>query len=521
MPQLARGETTTQASDIALEVRDIVKSFPATRALDGVSLAFRRGEIHGLVGENGAGKSTLMKILAGVQQPDSGVILLDGATVELRSVRDALERGVAMIHQELNLVGDLSAAENIALGREPRRFGFLARRAMRDAARAALAEVGSTVPPTRRVADLSVAEQQLVEIAKALACDARFLIMDEPTAVLSERETSALFALIRRLSERGVTIVYISHLLPEVLALCGRISVLRDGKLVGTVEPRAVSEAQLASLMVGRELTDVFPPRRAPAPRPPILEVRSLCVAPMVRDVSLSVTNGEIVGLAGLVGSGRTESAEAIVGLRRRDGGEVRLNGEPVRFSGPRAALDAGVAYVSEDRKGRGIHLAMSCVENVTLPHLKSFGRAFPSRSRERAAARAWIKELDIRCPDAQAPIRTLSGGNQQKFAVAKWLDALPKDRPQVLLLDEPTRGIDLGAKREMYRLIAQLAERGMACVLISSELPELLGLCHRIVVLRAGAVVGEFSAADATEESIMHLAAGVGASRQPARRSA
>ncbi|MDZ4830864.1 MAG: sugar ABC transporter ATP-binding protein [Phycisphaerae bacterium] len=499
---------------VALEVRDLVKSFPGTRALDGVSLAFRRGEIHGIIGENGAGKSTLMKILAGVQPPDSGEVFIDGVCVHLRSVRDALDRGVAMIHQELNLVGDLSAAENIALGREPNRFGFVARRTMLRDARAALSEVGATFSPSLRVNDLSIAAQQLVEIAKALACDARFLIMDEPTAVLSERETTALFALIKRLAARGVTIAYISHLLPEVLALSNRISVLRDGKLVSTVIPSDVDESRLAGLMVGRALADIFPPRAAPPRASPLLEIRNLRVGAAVRDVSFTVASGEIVGLAGLVGSGRTETAEAIVGLRPRDSGTILLSGKAVRFRGPRAALEAGIAYVSEDRKARGVHLAMSCVENVTIPHLKAFGRVFPDRRRERATADTWIARLAIRCPNPRAPIRTLSGGNQQKFAVAKWLDALPKDRPRVILLDEPTRGIDLGAKLQMYRLIADLAAQGLACVLISSELPELIGLCHRIVVLRAGEVAGTVDGDSATEESVMRLAAGVGTRR-------
>ena len=503
---------------VALEVRGIVKEFPATRALDGVSLSFGKGDVHGLVGENGAGKSTLMKILAGLFPPDAGEIVVGGRAVTVDSVASANDLGIAMIHQELNLVGSLTVAENIFLGREPRRLGFVRRRAMESQAASLLVNVGATVDPRATVDRLSVAEQQLVEIAKALAVNARFLIMDEPTAVLSARETKALFSLIRRLAASGVTIVYISHLLPEVLALCNRISVLRDGRLVATVLPEESTEASLASLMVGRELAEVFPRKLPPPEARPVLEVRSLAVEPLVRDASFSVAAGEIVGLAGLVGSGRTECAEAIVGLRPHVAGSVRAFGEPVRFRGPRQALAEGIAYVSEDRKGRGIHLDMSCVANTTLAHLAAYGWLFPHRSRERAAADRWIDRLAIRCADPDGPIRSLSGGNQQKFAVAKWLDA----NPRVVILDEPTRGIDLGAKREMYRLIVELAAQGLACLVISSELPELLGLCHRIVVMRQGRTVGEVRGEQMTEERIMHLAAGVaaGPASDPAVRS-
>jgi ribose transport system ATP-binding protein len=507
-----------------LEVRGIEKNFQATRALDGVSLKFAKGEVHGLIGENGAGKSTLMKILAGIHAPDAGSILMDDAPIAFGSVVDAGRAGIAMIHQELNLVGSLSVAENIFLGREqrhprvPRAFagGWIHRRRMEREAASLLVHVGAAIDPRRPVDSLSVAEQQLVEIAKALAADARFLIMDEPTAVLSERETRSLFSLIRRLAANGVAIVYISHLLPEVLAIAERISVLRDGRLVDTVAPKDVDEAGLARLMVGRDLLDVFPPKRfVPAEVAPALAVRDLAAEPNVVRAGFDVRPGEIVGLAGLVGSGRTETAEALVGLRRRLRGSVDLFGRAVDFRTPAAALAAGLAYVSEDRKGRGVHLDMSCVENTTLAHLSAYGRLFPSRAKERAAARSWIERLSIRCSSPDGPIRALSGGNQQKFAVAKWLDAGPK----VLLLDEPTRGIDLGAKREMYRLIADLAASGLACVVISSELPELIGLCHRIVVLRQGSVVGVLDGrndGELTEERIMFLAAGVDAAGGP-----
>ncbi|MCP4836230.1 MAG: sugar ABC transporter ATP-binding protein [Phycisphaera sp.] len=489
-----------------LKIENISKTFPAVRALNGVTLRVDAGEVHGVIGENGAGKSTLMKILAGVQPPDEGSLSLAGSAYRPRHVNDASEAGVVMIHQELNLVDDLSVAENIMLGREPRRLGVLDFGTMRKESARILTEIGATIDPRTRVGDLPVAQQQLVEIAKALSQDTRVLILDEPTAVLSERETTLLFRLVRRLRERGVAIVYISHLLPEILDLCDRITVLRDGRLVAETTPADSDADHLASLMVGRELVDVYPPRVPIESDSKRLDVRGLTVPGHAVDVDFDIAPGEILGLAGLVGSGRTEVAEAIVGLRPVASGEIRLDDQPVRFQSPRQALDRGVAYVSEDRKGRGILVDLSCVENTTLPNLSAYGRVVPHRRRERAATDAWIERLDIRCPDPRNPIRSLSGGNQQKFAVASRLDA----EPTVILLDEPTRGVDVGAKRELYHLIAGLADRGLACLMISSELPELIGLCHRIAVMRQGRLAGVVDGPTATEESIMRLAAGV-----------
>jgi len=490
-----------------LRVEGISKAFPAVQALSGVSLRFEAGEVHGLIGENGAGKSTMMRILAGIERPDEGVMTLAGERYAPAGVREAMRRGVAMIHQELNLVGDLSIAENVLLGREPRRAGWLMRRSMIEESRRWLEEVGCTLDPRREVRELPVAEQQLVEIAKALSQRARVLIMDEPTAVLSERETAALFGLIRRLRADGVAVIYISHLLPEVRALCDRISVLRDGRLVAETTAADAEPSRLASLMVGRELREVHPPRRVVPDAPPRLRLRDLEVADRVHGVSLEVRPGEILGLAGLVGSGRTELAESVVGLRRLARGSVEVDGVPRRFASPRTALAAGVAYVSEDRKGRGVVLGMNCRENLTLATLDRYGWAFPRVGEERRSFARWRDAMGIRAPEGEASIRTLSGGNQQKVAVAKWLDA----RPRVLLLDEPTRGVDVGAKREIYRLIASLAEQGLACLVISSELPELLGLCHRIAVLRQGRLAGVVDAEAASEESLVHLAMGVG----------
>ena len=493
-----------------LEVNEISKSFPAVRALDGVGFKVGAGEIVGVIGENGAGKSTLMKILAGIQPADTGTLRLDGEPYTPRNVNEATRAGVVMIHQELNLVDDLTVAENIVLGREPRRAGVVLKGRTVRRARELLKEIGADINPRKRLGDLPVAQQQLVEIAKALSQDARVLILDEPTAVLSDRESRLLFALVRRLRARGVAILYISHLLGEVRDLCDRIVVLRDGRLVGETVPEESDTHRLAEMMVGRELDDVYPDRVPPEASHPRLDVRGLTVPGHARDVSFGVAAGEILGIAGLVGSGRTEVAEAVAGIRRHTAGEIRLYDTPVRFRSAGQALKAGVAYVSEDRKGRGILVDLPCVDNVTLANLREYGRLVPNRRRERRSTRDWTERLDVRCPDAEAPIRTLSGGNQQKYAVASRLDA----RPTVLLLDEPTRGVDVGAKRELYHLISSLAADGLACVVISSELPELIGLCHRIAVMRQGGIAGvletEGTDPSALESSIMRLAAGI-----------
>ncbi len=475
--------------------------FPAVRALDGVSIAFEPGEVHGIVGENGAGKSTLMKILGGLLRPTSGQILIDGETATPTGVRDALKRGIAMIHQELNLVDELTVAENVFLGREVTKAGLLDRTKMVAETETYLGQVHASFPATSKVGELSIAGKQLVEIAKAVSVNASILIMDEPTAVLSEPEAESLFALISKLKVRGTTILYISHRLAEVCAICDRITVLRDGALIATVGAKDARPAAIADLMVGRSLQDFYPPK-LPAPTGnPVFEVLN------VRGASFSVRPGEIVGLAGLVGAGRTELAEAIIGVgARRDSGALRIDGLPCRVTGPKAAMRHGVAYVSEDRKGIGLHLSLNAIENMTLANLREYGRIVISRERERESALRWKKDLDIRASDLEAPIESVSGGNQQKISIAKWLETKPK----VLILDEPTRGVDVGAKREMYNLIQKLAQEGMACVVISSELPEIIGLCHRALVMREGRIVGELEGGELTEESVMRLAAGV-----------
>jgi ribose transport system ATP-binding protein len=491
-----------------LQVKEVSMQFPAVRALDSVSLTFEPGEVHGVVGENGAGKSTLMKILSGLQPPTEGAILLDDQAITLHGVKDALDRGIAMIHQELNLVDELTVSENVFLGREIRKGILLDRAKMAELTRGFLKEVGATFSPTVKVSQLSIAGKQLVEIAKALAYEAQILIMDEPTAVLSEPESEALFALIARLKTKGVTVLYISHRLIEVCTICDRISVLRDGKWVATLDAKDATPSSLANMMVGREMADFYPPK-VPAPfGKPILEVEHASVEGYVHDVTFSVRPGEIVGLAGLVGAGRTELAEAIIGARPLRRGQLMVGGRQVQIRSPKQAVKHGIAYVSEDRKGLGLILSLSVIDNVTMANLPEYGTVVVSRPKERTSAATWKQELDIRAGDMDAEILFLSGGNQQKVSIAKWLETKPK----ILILDEPTRGVDVGAKREMYNLIQRLAGEGLACIVISSELPEIIGLCHRAIVLREGKLMGEIPMEQMTEESIMHLAAGVAA---------
>ena len=488
-----------------LAVRNITKSFGAVHALRGVSLEFRAGEVHGIVGENGAGKSTLMKILAGVQPPDSGEIVRNGKAVLFASVRAALESGVALIHQELNLVNDLNVAENVFLGREPRRGFLIDRRRQRDATNALLKQVNSRANADDQVGDLPLAQQQLVEIAKAVSYQSEIIIMDEPTAVLGRQEAEALFTVIEQLKAQGKTIIYISHLLPEVIRICDRISVLRDGEYVTTIEASDATPTLLANTMVGRELGDFYPVKSWPTgSEAPVLEVSNLMTAGATQ-ITFRLNRGEILGIAGLVGAGRTELCEAIAGFRPRTG-TVTVDGKTIPPGSPTSALDHGVAYVSEDRKGKGLILGMPIQENVTLAHLKAFGKLFLEKKGEAETAEKWREQLSIKASDLSLPVSSLSGGNQQKVSIAKWLET----EPVVLLLDEPTRGVDIGAKREIYDLITDLAKAGLGCVVVSSEMPELLGICHRVLVMKDHQLAGELLATEMSEQRIMALAAGV-----------
>jgi ribose transport system ATP-binding protein len=505
---------STIATADLLTVESISKQFGAVRALDGVSLSLRAGEVHGVIGENGAGKSTLMKVLSGVEQPTTGRILLEGRPTSFRSPADAQRAGIAMIHQELNLIDELSVAANITLGRERRRFGFIDSRWAYHQAADVLASLNCPINPAARVRDLSIANRQMVEIAKAVSTEAAIVIMDEPTAVLTRREVDALFGLINRLRSKGVAIVYISHILTEVVSTCDRVTVMRDGKTVDTLDRervQQVGERGLASLMVGRPMGDHFPPRGRPESRI-AFEVRGLSVPGKVRDASFAIRAGEVLGFAGLIGAGRTELAEAIVGVRRRSAGQVLVDNEPVRSDGPGRAARDGIAYLSEDRKGSGLTLGMNVAENTTMVSLKKYARPFISRRAEEAAAKHYVSTLHIKVGRLRDDVATLSGGNQQKVALAKWLETAPK----VLIIDEPTRGVDIGAKEQIYAVIRSLTASGMACMLISSELNEVIGLSDRVAVMRGGRIVATMDARETTEQKIMFHAAGVTSGPSP-----
>lgn len=479
----------------------IVKRFGGVTALAGVDFELRTGEIHALLGENGAGKSTLIKILGGIHRPDAGEILIAGRAVEIREVHEADKLGIRLIHQELSLAPNLSVAENIFLGREPARWGLVNRRRMFADAQALIAELGlpEIGPVEVRVADLSVAQQQMVEIARALSTRARILILDEPTASLSEAETEALFAKLRGLAKQGVGIIYISHRLEEIQRLAQRITVLRDGRSVSTQAAVELNQGELIRLMVGRDL-------KAHYPRPPwkpgstALTVRNLRNA-RVHGVSFELRYGEILGFAGLVGAGRTELARALFGIDPLHGGEIWVDGKPAHLHSPSDARAAGLALVPEDRKRAGLVLTGSVGYNLALPWTHEWIRGcFPDWQRRDGIVSRAVQGLGIRLADSEQPIGSLSGGNQQKVAVGKWMERPPR----ILILDEPTRGVDVGAREEMFVIIHRLVEQGMAVILISSDLPEVMNLSHRLALYRDGRIVREVAAQEITPEEVM-----------------
>lgn len=485
----------------------IDKRFPGVHALKSVGFDLQPGEVHALMGENGAGKSTLMKVLSGVYQPDSGTITVGGTDVTLANPRAAQALGIGMIHQELALMNDLTVAQNIFIGREPRRsFGRLDEPALNRAAAEIFASMNITIDPRAEVRTLSVAQSQMVEIAKALSHRSRILIMDEPTAALNDREVSELFAIITRLRGEGVGIVYISHKMDEIKRIADRVTVMRDGAFVGTVDASATPIATIISMMVGRDLDST--PAAIPdlSAAPVALQVKNLSRGRAVRDVSFSLKAGEILGFAGLMGAGRTEVARLIFGADRRDGGEIIVHGKTASIASPQDAVAAGIGYLSEDRKHLGLALGLDVRANVALPNLRRFRNGFGvvNDAALGKTARDYIDQLAIRTPSERQEVRLLSGGNQQKVVLAKWL---LRDC-DILIFDEPTRGIDIGAKSEIYRLLTSLAEQGKAIIVISSELPEVLRLSHRIAVMSEGRLTGILPGGTATsQEQIMHLA--------------
>ncbi|HEU5235094.1 MAG TPA: sugar ABC transporter ATP-binding protein [Terriglobales bacterium] len=495
----------------------INKSYEGVRALRDVSFELWAGEVHALVGENGAGKSTLIKTITGAIRPDKGTIFVRDQPVHDHSPRRAKELGIAAIYQQPALFPALSVSENLALGLEEQTFWTRVHwPARRKRARKLLARVGANIAPEAEAGTLSMPEQQLVEIARAIGADARVLIMDEPTASLSDRETDNLYGVIRQLRQQGVGIIYISHRLEELTKIADRVTVLRDGQVIETRSMAGIRREELIRLMVGRELATVFP-KRATAPSNVALELRNLsCETAGVRNVDLTVRAGEIVGLAGLVGSGRTELARTIFGLTPADSGEIRLKGKAIEIGNAADAIASGLAYVPEDRRKHGVipELPISC--NVTLAILSRLSRGGSiDFAQETRIASEYLRRLRIKAPSLHTSVGTLSGGNQQKVALSRWLAA----NPSVLILDEPTQGIDIGAKAEIHALIGDLAAQGMAVLMISSELPEILGMSDRIAVMHAGRVVGVLDRAEATQEKILNLALGHSAQNDPLLR--
>ncbi|MEZ2350252.1 sugar ABC transporter ATP-binding protein [Caballeronia sp. RCC_10] len=490
-----------------ISVSKLSKSFPGVRALHEVQFELMPGEVHALMGENGAGKSTLMKILAGVYSRDSGEMFVDGKPVEFTSPREAQALGIGIIHQELHLMNHLTVAQNIFIGREPRKLMglLLDEDKLNRAAHDILARMHVNLDPRTVVDTLTVASQQMVEIAKALSFDSRVLIMDEPTSALNDAEIAELFRIIRQLKERGVGIVYISHKMDELEQISDRVTVLRDGEYVATVGTRETSVETIIGMMVGRTLTDLTSFLGGSEQGDVALDVRHLNAGPLVRDVSFTLRKGEILGFAGLMGAGRTEVARAVFGADPIESGEIYVKGAKASIRRPSDAVTRGIGYLSEDRKRFGLATGMDVESNIVMSDLGKFLWAgmFLRRGRIRKSASHFIKLLAIRTPSPTQPVRLLSGGNQQKIVIAKWLE---RDC-DVLFFDEPTRGIDVGAKSEIYRLLRSLAGQGKAIVMISSELPEILRMSDRIVVMCEGRITGELSASEATQERIMQLA--------------
>ncbi len=507
--QTAQQHEPTAGGTPLIAMQGIVKSYPGVLALRGVDLTVGVGQVMGLVGENGAGKSTLLKVLAGAAASDAGTVRIAGETVTLHTPRESQQAGIAVIYQELMLAEHLSIAENVFAGREPTtRLGSVDFTAMRKATARLLAELGVRASPTDEVGRLNVARRQMVEIAKALSMDARLIVMDEPTSSLTEDEVETLLDLVRALRARGVSVVYVSHRMREVFAVCDAITIMRDGALVDVVQTDEVTPDQVVKLMVGRDLVDMYGQR--PAPRPastPVLEVRGLHAGPRVQDIGFTVSAGEIVGMAGLVGAGRTETALAVFGENKPTAGTVLVEGTQVALRGAREGIAAGIAYVPEDRKAQGLFLNLPIRTNISsavLDEVSSGGVVSTRKDRDLATRLA--ADLRVKASSVETSVGTLSGGNQQKVVLARWLAR----RPKVLILDEPTRGVDVGAKAEIYRLVREIAAEGVAVLVISSELPEVLGLSDRVLVMREGHLVGVLDGSEADEQQVMALATGV-----------
>ena len=491
-------------SEYRLEVRGVTKVFPGTRALDQVQLQVRPGEVHALCGENGAGKSTLMNIIGGVFPPTEGEILFEGAPIAPRSPKEAQDIGIGFVHQELSLCPHLTAAENIFIGRLPHKGGMIDFKRLWADADMVLKQFNANFPSSALVSELTVSEQQIIEIAKSVSLNCKLLILDEPTSSLTEKETARLFDLVKELSGRGISILYISHRMAEIFEICDRVTVFKDGTYVTTMDTGDICADDIIRAMVGRELGNLYPTKSSCiAADDPVLEVNGL-TGSIFREVSFALRRGESLGFAGLVGAGRSEVMRGLCAIDPIRSGQVVLNGRPCAFHTYRDAVDAGICYLTEDRKIQGLFLEMSIKNNMSSANMKGVSHGIWLDDKlERSLANRFVEQLAIKIPGIEYPISSLSGGNQQKCLIGKWLSLAPK----VIIMDEPTRGIDVGAKREIHALLRQLAESGVGVIVVSSELPEVIGLSDRIIVMRGRRIVGEISAKDATEEKLLSMA--------------
>lgn len=489
-----------------LELKNIVKTYPGVKALDNISLSFQKGEVHALMGENGAGKSTLIKVISGAIEPNGGEIVFEGKRYEKMNPILSQKLGIGVIYQEFNLVPELSIAENIFLGQRLTKGFTIDRKKMNEKAQEIMNDFGIQVDVSRPVRSLTVAYQQLVEIAKTISNDVKLLIMDEPSAPLTNREIEAMFEIIERLRKKGIAIIYVSHRMEEIFRISQKISVMRDGTYIGTRSTAETNQSQLIQMMVGRNLTEQFPKADKKIGEV-VLEVEHLSTTELLKDVNLTLHKGEILGLAGLVGAGRTETARAIFGADTRCGGTIKINGKSVNIKKPRDGIREGIALIPEDRKKHGVLMEMTIQENVSFIALPDISKGtIIDKKRDQETAQNFIRRLRIKTPGINQLAKNLSGGNQQKVVLAKSLAS----KSEIIIFDEPTRGIDVGAKQEIYQLMLELAKEGMAILMISSEMPELLGMSDRIMVMHEGEVMGELSGEEATQEKILRLASGI-----------
>lgn len=496
------------SSEYILEMEHISKSFPGVKALDDVQLRVRRGTVHALMGENGAGKSTLMKILNGIYTPDNGTIRFKGEEVKLNCPYDAIKAGISMIHQELSPIPYMSIAENIYLGREPAigRTGLVRQKVMEENTKKLLGELEIDLEPRAKMKDLSIANTQMVEIAKAISYNSELIVMDEPTSAISEKEVEHLFKIIRSLKEKGVSIIYISHKIDEIFKIADEVTVLRDGIYIGTEKLENITKEKLIEMMVGRELKQMFPKEEAEI-REPILEVRNLTKKGKFYNINFKVHKGEILGISGLMGAGRTEVVESIFGITQPDEGEIFINGKKVDIRSPINAIEHKMALLTEDRKLTGLFLPLSVRDNMIMASVDEYSKGmFVNAGKVDGACNSQVDWLKIKTPSLNQAVKYLSGGNQQKVLLARWLLTYP----DILILDEPTRGIDVGAKAEIHRLMSKMAQEGKAIIMISSELPEILGMSDRILVMHEGRITGELSREEATQDRIMKYATGI-----------